>query len=74
MLCTEEGLSGVLTQNPLLYLYQVTLIGKQTWYFDMLDVSVFMKPTQTYMAKDKLFFPTFCQVSKTLLFLSKQVV
>lgn len=42
----------------------------------MLDEFVFIKPTQTYMVNDKrnYFPPAFCQVSKTSLFVSKQVV
>lgn len=72
MLCTEEGMSGVfyiMNQNPPSYLYQFTLTEKQTSYFDMLDVFVFMKPTQMcmvcmvyrlYMANDKEKLFTLC--------------
>lgn len=64
MLCTEEGMSEIfymMNQNLPLYYYQVTLIGTQNQYFEMLYVFVLIKSAQPYMFNDKeeLFFPCF---------------
>lgn len=56
MLCTEESMSEVfyvMNQNPPSYSYQVTVIGKQNQYFDILDVFMLMKSAQTYLLNNK---------------------